>query len=83
MELIAKYSASFDVRGVMSHLASADDSARAAFTDVQNRRFQRAIEICREHGIDPRTNHIANTPAALTRPDLHHQMVAGSGDLRH
>lgn len=75
VELIAKYSASFDVRGVMSHLASADDSARAAFTDVQNRRFQRAIEICREHGIDPRTNHIANTPAALTRPDLHHQMV--------
>ncbi len=75
VELIAKYSVCFDVRGVMSHLASADDSARAAFTDVQNRRFQRAIEICREYGIDPRTNHIANTPAALTRPDLHHQMV--------
>ncbi|MGV0408028.1 alanine racemase [Corynebacterium resistens] len=75
VELIAKNSVSFDVRGVMSHLASADDSARAAFTDVQNRRFQRAIETCREHGIDPRTNHIANTPAALTRPDLHHQMV--------
>ena len=72
---IAAHRELFDVRGVMSHLASADDSARAAFTDVQNRRFQRAIEICRDHGIDPSTNHIANTPAALTRPDLHHQMV--------
>lgn len=75
VELISEHKDRFDVRGVMSHLASADDSARSAFTDVQNRRFQRAIEICREHGIEPQVNHIANTPAALTRPDLHHQMV--------
>lgn len=75
VKCIADHREFFDVRGVMSHLASADDSARAAFTDVQNRRFQRAIEICRDHGINPSTNHIANTPAALTRPDLHHQMV--------
>ena len=75
VELVAAYRDLFDVRGVMSHLASADDSARAAFTDVQNRRFEHAIEICHDHGIHPSVNHIANTPAALTRPDLHHQMV--------
>ncbi|WP_282939543.1 alanine racemase [Corynebacterium auriscanis] len=75
VELIAQHRDLLDVKGVMSHLASADDSARAAFTDVQNRRFHQAIEVCREHGIHPETNHIANTPAALTRPDLHHQMV--------
>ena len=75
VNLIALHRDLFDVRGVMSHLASADDSARAAFTDVQNRRFKRAIEICHDHGIHPSKNHIANTPAALTRPDLHHHIV--------
>lgn len=62
------------VSGVLSHLASADDPA-SPVTDLQARRFVDAVEACRAAGLDVPVNHIANTPATLSRPDLRHEMV--------
>lgn len=62
------------VSGVLSHLASADDPA-SPVTDLQARRFVDAVEACRTAGLDVPVNHIANTPATLSRPDLRHEMV--------
>lgn len=62
------------VSGVLSHLASADDPA-SPVTDLQARRFVAAVETCRAMGLDVPVNHIANTPATLSRPDLRHEMV--------
>ncbi|QNH96542.1 alanine racemase [Corynebacterium anserum] len=63
------------VTGLMTHLASADSDDAREVTDLQNRRFARAIELCRSLGMEVPINHIANTPATVSRPDLHHQMV--------
>ncbi|MEL4151946.1 alanine racemase, partial [Corynebacterium bovis] len=65
---------SVEVTGVMSHLSGADDATSPA-TDIQATRFRRAIDDCRARGLDVPVNHLANTPATLTRPDLRFDMV--------
>lgn len=62
------------VTGLMSHLACADDLEDLA-TDTQAQQFQEAIELARACGLDPQINHLCNSPATLTRPDLHFDMV--------
>lgn len=62
------------VTGVFSHLASADDPSNPS-TDLQSERFDAAIADCRSAGLELPVNHIANTPATLSRPDLRHEMV--------
>lgn len=62
------------VTGLFSHLASADE-AESPVTDAQSATFRRAIDLAREVGLEVPVNHIANSPATLLRPDLHHQMV--------
>lgn len=71
----AEHAGWLQVDGVFSHLASADDGNQQAITDTQARRFDQAIESCRKAGLAIPRNHIANTPATLTRPDLHHEVV--------
>jgi alanine racemase len=63
-----------DVTGLFSHFASADDPLSPT-TDLQEKRFSARIGECRARGIDVPVNHIANTPAALSRVDLRHEMV--------
>lgn len=63
-----------EVAGVMSHLTMADDPSDP-YTDVQAAVFQRAIEAGRSAGLSLPRNHLANSPAMLTRPDLHFDMV--------
>ncbi|MGC3906038.1 alanine racemase [Corynebacterium variabile] len=63
-----------DVTGLFSHFASADDPMSPT-TDLQEKRFSARIGECRARGIDVPVNHIANTPAALSRVDLRHEMV--------
>lgn len=63
-----------EVTGLFSHLASADDPTSPT-TDLQEARFTDRIEECRSRGLDVPVNHIANTPAALSRVDLRHEMV--------
>lgn len=75
VELLAQHTDLVDVRGLMSHLATADTPNADPATDMQAQRFHRAIEFCRARGLDVPCNHLANTPATLTRPDTHHEMV--------
>ncbi|MGO1949158.1 MAG: alanine racemase [Mycobacteriaceae bacterium] len=62
------------VTGLFSHLASADDPS-SPVTDLQADRFNQAIADCRAVGLELPVNHLANTPATLSRPDLRHEMV--------
>jgi alanine racemase len=61
------------VRAVWSHLAHADAPEHPTI-DAQARRFQAAYEIALDAGLRP-SRHLANSAAALTRPDLHFDLV--------
>lgn len=63
-----------DVRGLMSHLACADDPDNPE-TTRQGERFADFLARGRELGLELRENHLCNSPGTLTRPDLYHQMV--------
>ncbi|WP_183042480.1 alanine racemase [Microbacterium sp. AG1240] len=63
------------VEGVFSHLSVAEDPARDTETDCQREAFDDAVAAAREHGFGVRVAHLANTAAALRRPDLHYDMV--------
>lgn len=63
-----------EVSGLFSHLASADDPMDPE-TDHQAERFRRAIDLARRIGLAVPCNHLCNSPATLTRPDLHFQQV--------
>lgn len=62
------------VGGVFSHLATADDPQRPE-TDLQIAQFRNALQTVDKNGVHPDLRHLANTPATLTRPDTHFDMV--------
>ncbi|WP_115790383.1 alanine racemase [Arthrobacter silvisoli] len=62
------------VVGIFSHLAVADEPHRPE-TDEQLAVFREAIAMAEDSGVDPEVRHIANTPAALSRPDSHFDLV--------
>ena len=62
------------VVGVFSHLAVADEPERPE-TDDQLAAFNQAVALAEDAGFDLEVRHIANTPAILTRPDSHYDMV--------
>ncbi|RAX49723.1 alanine racemase [Arthrobacter sp. AQ5-05] len=62
------------VVGVFSHLAVADEPERPE-TDDQLEAFNQAVALAEDAGFDLEVRHIANTPAILTRPDAHYDMV--------
>ena len=67
------------VVGIFSHLAVADEPWRSE-TDEQIAAFREALMIAEEAGIHPDVRHLANTPATLSRPDCHFDMVrVGAG----
>ncbi len=61
-------------RGIFSHLALADTPDHPA-NDAQRERFVSAIAVAKEFGAQPELAHLANSAAALTRPDLAFDMV--------
>jgi alanine racemase len=63
-----------EVVGVWSHLACADEPAHPS-VKRQLRAFDRACAKASRAGLDPRYRHLANSPATLTRPDTHFDMV--------
>lgn len=63
-----------EVLGLMSHLACADEPDNP-HTDIQAEAFRGAIERARELGLECPINHLANSPATMTRPDLYFQQV--------
>ncbi|WP_046318721.1 alanine racemase [Mycobacterium sp. UM_Kg1] len=62
------------VRGLMSHLACADEAA-SPLNDIQAQRFSELLRIGDEHGLTFPVAHLANSAAAMTRPDLAYDMV--------
>ena len=67
--VLLRDAAHITVTGLMSHLACADEPDDP-YTDVQAESFRRAIELAREIGLECPVNHLANSAAALSRPDL-------------
>jgi alanine racemase len=62
------------VVGVFSHLAVADEPDRPE-TDEQLQAFREAVALAEDTGFDLEVRHTANTPAILSRPDSHFDMV--------
>lgn len=62
------------VAGLMSHLAAADDPAEP-YTDLQAERFRDALARAEAAGLRPECNHLANSAATWSRPDLHFGQV--------
>jgi alanine racemase len=62
-----------DVKAIWSHLASADEPGDPS-VERQKARFDWAYEVALAAGLNP-MRHIANSAAALTRPDLCFDMV--------
>lgn len=62
------------LRGIFSHLACADDPT-SPVTDRQVTLFLQGIAALHAYGIEPRLRHLANSAAALTRPDTHFDLV--------
>ena len=63
-----------EVTGLMSHLACADEPDNP-HTDTQAAEFQQAVDRARELGLECPINRLANSPATLTRKDLHFDQV--------
>lgn len=63
-----------EVTGLFSHLACADEPENPE-TDRQAEDFRRALALAKEVGLEVPVNHLSNSPAMLTRPDLNFQMV--------
>jgi alanine racemase len=63
-----------ELEGVFSHLASSevlDDPATAG----QIRRFDQALRTLAAHELHPRFRHLANTSAAIERPETRHNFI--------
>lgn len=63
-----------EVVGVWSHLATAEEPDHPSVA-AQLEAFDAALEVARAEGLDPRTNHLANSAGALLLPAAHHQLV--------
>ncbi|MET0132762.1 MAG: alanine racemase [Kibdelosporangium sp.] len=63
----------YNVHSIWSHLACADEPGHPSI-DRQAARFDDAYRVARAAGLDPK-RHLANSAAALTRPDLAFDMV--------
>lgn len=62
-------------RGIMSHLANADDPANPAPTDLQAQRFDAMRAQAATAGVDFEIAHLCSSPGAMTRPDLVYDMI--------
>ncbi|WP_082717065.1 alanine racemase [Microterricola viridarii] len=62
------------VHGLFSHLARADEPLHPLI-DEQAARFRQGVALARRLGLAPTANHLANSAAALTRPDLAFDLV--------
>lgn len=62
------------VTGLWSHLACADEPGHPS-VDAQLRRFRDMVAYAERHGLRPDVRHLANSPAVLSRPDTHFDLV--------
>ena len=64
-----------EVDGLWSHLAVADEAAKAATTDAQLARFRDALAAAATAGLEPRWRHLANSAGATVRADARFDLV--------
>ncbi|NEC90867.1 alanine racemase [Streptomyces sp. SID12501] len=62
------------VTGLWSHLACADEPEHPSI-DAQLTRFHEMVAYAERHGLRPDVRHLANSPAVLSRPDTHFDLV--------
>ncbi|WP_344324962.1 alanine racemase [Streptomyces macrosporus] len=62
------------VVGVWSHLACADEPGHPS-NAAQLAVFEEALAVVARAGLDPEVRHIANSPATLTLPEAHYDLV--------
>ncbi len=62
------------VTGVWSHFACADEPHHPA-NDAQQQVFDEALGVVAHAGLEPEVRHLANSPATLTRPAAHYDLV--------
>src|ERR1041384_2223888 len=67
--------------GVMTHLASADDSGQRLFTEQQTTRFESALEVIHSRGHKPKWIHAAASAGALAYPSARGNLVRPGGIL--
>lgn len=70
----AERAGAITVTGVWSHLACADEPGHPA-NDRQQAAFESALAVAGRAGLDPEVRHLANSPATLTRPAAHYDLV--------
>lgn len=63
-----------EVTGLMSHFACADTPDHP-HNDYQEQQFRDALEQARSMGLECPVNHLANSPATLTRPSAYFEQV--------
>ncbi|MFF7747656.1 alanine racemase [Streptomyces sp. NPDC007971] len=62
------------VTGLWSHLACADEPGHPSI-DAQLARFREMVAYAEEQGVRPEVRHLANSPATLTLPETHFDLV--------
>ncbi|MFF8995519.1 alanine racemase [Streptomyces sp. NPDC014983] len=62
------------VTGLWSHFACADEPGHPSIT-AQLTRFREMVAYAEEQGVRPEVRHIANSPATLTLPETHFDLV--------
>ncbi len=67
--------------GLMTHLAAADDPAKAEFTREQIARFRQALQMVETMGFHPTYRHLANSAGVRAYPEAWGNMVRPGGLL--
>ena len=62
------------VTGLWSHFACADEPGHPSIA-AQQREFAAALAVAARAGLDPEVRHLANSPATLTLPETHYDLV--------
>ncbi|WP_330288348.1 alanine racemase [Streptomyces sp. NBC_00576] len=72
--LRAEHDGLIRVTGLWSHLACADEPGHPS-VDAQLTSFHDMVAYAERHGLRPEVRHLANSPAVLSRPDTHFDLV--------
>ncbi|MFE9838170.1 alanine racemase [Streptomyces sp. NPDC005551] len=72
--LLAERAGHVRITGLWSHFACADEPGHPSIAD-QLGRFREMVAYAEEQGVRPEVRHIANSPATLTLPESHFDLV--------
>lgn len=70
-----------EVEGVMTHFAVADNLAENDFTRLQIDRFNSAVRVFEDHGLNPKFKDMANSPGAIAHKESKGNLVRIGGVL--